>query len=166
MQEKVFESPAVRERLMRLAMDVARRGMASGQSPFGAVLADHRGEVVCEAHNTVRVDTDATAHAEVNVIRIACRKLETIDLAGHIMVSTCEPCPMCAAAIHWARCDAVIYGATIEDAARAGFHELSVGCVELYRSGGSDVRVVNEVLRTHCAALFDEWLSGANPEPY
>ena len=116
--------------------------------------------------NSMAADTDATAHAEVNAIRIACRKLGTIDLSGHVLVTTCEPCPMCAAAIHWARCDAVIFGATIDDAARAGFHELSVGCAELYKGGGSNVRFENEVMRPQCAALLDEWLRGACPHPY
>jgi guanine deaminase len=154
------------ERLMRLVIDEAKRGIASGQSPFGAVIATLAGHLICTAHNTVRASCDATAHAEINAIRDACTKLRTIDLSGHVILTTCEPCPMCAAAIHWARLDQVIYGATIEDAGQAGFRELSVSCRSLYERGGSEVQVRSGILSDPCRALFDEWQRGGAPTPY
>lgn len=145
------------ERWMDLAIEQARAGIAAGQSPFGAVVV--RGEeVVAAGHNEVWRRTDPTAHAEVVAIGRAGPRLGTIDLAGCTLYTTCEPCPMCASAIHWARLDAVVWGATIEDAAAAGFNELHVPAREVYRQGGSRVRIVEGVRRAECAALFGEFL--------
>src|SRR6516165_9769852 len=107
---------------MRLAIRKAQESIAAGQSPFGAVIIKD-GEVVAATHNTVWRDSDPTAHAEVNCIRAAASALRLIDLSGCEMYSTCEPCPMCLSAIHWARIDRVVFGATIADAALAGFNE-------------------------------------------
>lgn len=151
---------------LQLAVQVARSGIAAGQTPFGAVIATAGGEVIVEAHNEVRLSGDITAHAEIVAIRRACQNLGTIDLSGHVIATTCEPCPMCAAAIHWARLDAVIYGATIADAAAAGFNELSVSIHDLYAKGGSGVKIIEGVAHEECRALFEEWKRGPNPKPY
>ena len=146
------------DRWMREAIEAARRGIASGQSPFGAVIV--RGEmVVATGHNEVWSRTDPTAHAEVVCIQNACRAIGSIDLRGCEMYTTTEPCPMCAAAIHWGRLDAVHYGATIADAMEAGFNELTLSIEQVYSIGGSGVRaapVKGEAARD-CAALFAEW---------
>ncbi len=152
--------------LMQRAIEVCRSGIAAGQSPFGAVIARSDGEIICEVHNAVRADTDPTAHAEINAIREASRRLGTMNLIGHFIVTTCEPCPMCAAAIHWARLDAVVFGATIQDAREARFSELTVSTEQLYDLGQSHVKVFPFVMRNQCRRLFDEWLSGPNPDPY
>jgi guanine deaminase len=152
--------------LMRQAIEVCKKGIAGGDSPFGALVATAGGEVLLAAHNTVRSSCDATAHAEINAIRGACAKLKSTKLAGHILVSTCEPCPMCAAAIHWAKLDAVVYGASIADAQAAGFSELSVSSEALYEQGESHVAVHPHILREECLALFELWKRGPNPRPY
>jgi len=150
---------------MTRAIEQARRGMAAGQSPFGAVVV--RGdELVAGGHNEVWKRCDPTAHAEVVAIQRAAARLQTIDLSGCEIYTTCEPCPMCAAAIHWCRLDAVYYGATIADAQQAGFNELMFPAAELYRRGGSGVRVAGDVLREACAALFSDWLSRADHRAY
>ncbi|MHC4695622.1 MAG: nucleoside deaminase [Planctomycetota bacterium] len=154
------------EELIKRAIEAAKRGIAAGQAPFGAVIATRAGDVIHEANNTVHSSCDSTAHAEINAIRGACKKLGTIDLRGHVIGATCEPCPMCAAAIHWARLDAVIYGATIADAHRAGFSELSLSCSTLYSRGGSKVTIHPGVLEDRCQALFNAWLSDPNPIAY
>lgn len=141
---------------MSLAIDAARRGIASGQTPFGAVIV-RGGELVATGHNNVWSWTDPSAHAEVVCIRGAAKAMGAIDLVGCEMYTTCEPCPMCAAAIHWANLDAVHFGARIGDAAAAGFRELTVPIEELYSMGGSEVRIGAEVMRAECARLFDEW---------
>ncbi len=158
--------PLDADRLMREAIAVCQRGILAGQSPFGAVIANRRGEVIHAAHNGVRSECDPTAHAEVVAIRAACRQLETIDLSGHVMVSTCEPCPMCASAIHWSRLDAVVFGARISDARAAGFNELDLPIEFLFETGKSTVEVLTDVLRDECAALFSQWRSGPNPATY
>src|SRR5512137_1223567 len=106
---------------MRMAITKAEEGIASGQTPFGACIV-RQGQVLACAHNTVWAGTDATAHAEINALREACRCAETIDLTGSVVYSTCEPCPMCLSACLWARVSRVIFGARIEDAARYGFN--------------------------------------------
>jgi tRNA(Arg) A34 adenosine deaminase TadA len=144
--------------LMRLAIQRARQGIAAGQSPFGSVLA-REGIVVAATHNTVRLDTDPTAHAEVNCLRAAAHQLQTIDLSGCVLYSTCEPCPMCLGAIHWAKVDRVCFGATIGHAARAGFAELQVAAASLASLGKSRLIVEGDCLADECAQLFDDWLA-------
>lgn len=147
--------------LMHLAIEKCRRGLALGQSPFGCAIARH-GEILSCSHNTVVLTTDITAHAEVNAIREACHKIGDIFLDGAIVATTCEPCPMCMAALHWARVETVYYGATIADADTAGFNELQLPAAELLRLGGSKLKLVPKVLTKECCQLFDEWK--ANPQ--
>jgi guanine deaminase len=141
---------------MLAAIDKAKEGIAAGQSPFGATIV-RDGKIVASTHNTVWRDTDPTAHAEVNCIRRAAEALQTIDLSGCQMYSTCEPCPMCLAAIHWSKIDRVVYGATIADAARAGFCELHVDARVLAEMGKSPLKVESGLLRLECAELFEIW---------
>lgn len=145
------------EKWMRIAIEEARAGIAAGQSPFGATIV-RGGELVARGHNEVWRTTDPTAHAEVVVIRRAAAALRSIDLRGCTMYTTCEPCPMCASAIHWSKLDAVCFGATIEDAQGAGFSELTVPIGEIYRRGGSPVRLLPRALEGECAELFRAWL--------
>lgn len=147
--------------LMQLAVEKCREGLARGQSPFGCAIALEE-EVIAVAHNTVSLTTDITAHAEVNAVRAGCQHTGEIFLAGATVATTCEPCPMCMAALHWARVETVYYGAGISDAKRAGFNELQVPASELIRIGGSKLQLEGGVLRDECRELFDQWL--ANPD--
>jgi guanine deaminase len=153
------------DELMRKAIAVTREGIAYGQSPFGSIIVKG-GEVVALTHNTVWRDTDPTAHAEVNCLRAAARALATIDLKGCTLYSTCEPCPMCLAAIHWAKVDRVVFGATIDDAASAGFSELRIPAEKLAEMGGSPLKVEGGLLREECAGLFDEWKKAGKSRSY
>ncbi|TCZ55119.1 nucleoside deaminase [Roseicella aquatilis] len=109
-------------RHMRRALRLACDSVAAGGGPFGAVIA--RGEeVVAEGGNRVTLDLDPTAHAEVTAIRRACRALGRFELRGLVLYSSCEPCPMCLAAIHWARLDGAHFAGTRQDAAAAGFDD-------------------------------------------
>jgi tRNA(Arg) A34 adenosine deaminase TadA len=146
---------------MRLAIDKCRQGLALGQSPFGCAIA-RNGEILSCSHNTVVLTTDITAHAEVNAIREACRDSGNMLLDGAIVATTCEPCPMCMAALHWSRVDTVYYGATIADADSAGFNELQLSAAELLRLGGSKLKLIPKVLPEECKELFAEWK--ANPK--
>jgi tRNA(Arg) A34 adenosine deaminase TadA len=141
---------------MRLAVEKCRAGIAAGQSPFGtAVVRD--GQVLAVTHNTVLRDNDPTAHAEVNGIRAAAAALRTIHLGGCTLYTTCEPCPMCLAAIHWAKIARVVYGATIADATAAGYSELAIPAAEMVRLGGSPLKVEVGPLRDECRDLFRLW---------
>jgi guanine deaminase len=150
---------------MRLAIRVAQRGIAAGQTPFGAVVV-RGGAVAAEGHNTVWRDTDPTAHAEVVAVRRAAAALGRIDLGGCVMYTTCEPCPMCLSAIHWSKIDVVYFGATIADAQAAGFHELCVAAKVLAEMGGSPLRVEGGLVRAECADLFAQWKAAGLSAPY
>lgn len=153
------------EQYMRAAIAKAREGIAAGQSPFGSVIV-RGGKIVAAAHNTVWRDTDPTAHAEVNNIRAAARALATIDLSSCILYTTCEPCPMCLSAIHWAKISRVVYGASIADAAAAGFSELRIDAQRLAEMGGSSLRVESGLLTEECRALFAEFLRTGKAKTY
>jgi len=145
---------------MRMAIEKARDGVAADQSPFGACIVRDGRVLACE-HNVVWRTTDSTAHAEITAIRAACRAVKDVKLTGSTIYSTTEPCPMCFAAIHWAGISRIVYGASIADAARAGFGELTISNFEMKRLGGSGVEIVPAILAPEAAALFNEWL--ANP---
>lgn len=153
------------EQHMQSAIEIARSGIAVGQTPFGAVIVrDDR--IIAAAHNTVWATTDITAHAEVNAIRAACRDLKTVDLSGCDMYTTCEPCPMCLAAIHWARIGTVYCGAAINDANDAGFNELTISAEDMVRLGGSELRVRPGLLADKCVDLFRTWRSRTDRKSY
>ena len=151
--------------LMQIAIETCREGISRGQSPFGCAIAIG-GKLVARAHNTVVLSTDITAHAEVNAIRQGCQTVNDIFLENAIVATTCEPCPMCMAALHWARVDTVYYGATIADAGTAGFNELSLSAAELLQTGGSSVKLHSDLLADECRQLFAEWQTNANRRPY
>lgn len=141
---------------MALAIRAARAGVKKGQSPFGCVIV-RQGKVVARAHNTVWQSCDATAHAEVNAIRQACCKLGTIDLSGCTLYTTCEPCPMCYSAAHWARVSRIVYGAEIADAQAAGFNELVISAERMRKFSGDEMELVPDFMRNECRELFAEW---------
>jgi tRNA(Arg) A34 adenosine deaminase TadA len=153
------------EHWMRLAIETSRRGIEAGQSPFGAVIVKGD-ELVVAAHNVVWLETDATAHAEVNAIRLACRKLGTIDLRGCRIYSTTEPCPMCFAACHWAKLDQIYFGTSIPDANASGFSELFISNQQMKDQGRSPIGITPNVLRDEAAELFRLWQAKAGRKVY
>jgi guanine deaminase len=145
------------EELMRLAIEKTRAGFAAGNSPFGCAIAQGD-KVIATAHNTVLTTIDSTAHAEVNAIRAGCKHSGKIFLEGAIAATTCEPCPMCMAALHWARVDTVYFGASVQDAADAGFNELYIDAAQILSMGGSKVKLIGGVLPEECRQLFHDWI--------
>src|ERR1700750_1681989 len=105
-------------RFMQQAIDLATENVTSGRGgPFGCVIVKD-GEVVATGSNQVTASNDPTAHAEVTAIRNACQKLGTFVLDGCDVYTSCEPCPMCLAALYWSRCRAIYYGNDAADAAK------------------------------------------------
>jgi guanine deaminase len=100
---------------------------------------------------------DATAHAEINAIRKACRRLRTHDLSGSAIYSTTEPRPMGFSAVHWARTGTIVYGTNIADARRTGFHELEISDRRLKALGRSPIAIIGDFLRPECLELFERW---------
>lgn len=147
------------------AVQMAQKGIAAGQTPFGAAVV-RNGDIVAEGHNCVWLTGDPTAHAEIVAIRLAAAALKSIALAGCEMYTTCQPCPMCLSAIHWSKIGAVYYGASIADAQAAGFCELCFPAKELARLGGSSLRVEEGLLRSECVDLFAQWKAAGLSKPY
>lgn len=104
---------------IRLAVENVERNESG---PFGAVIV-RAGIVIGRGQNHVTSTNDPTAHAEVVAIRDACSHLKVISLAGCEIYTSCEPCPLCLAAIYWSRLDRIYYAATCDDAAKAGFRD-------------------------------------------
>jgi guanine deaminase len=110
------------EEWLAKAVRLATDNVASGGGPFGAIVV-REGEVIATGTNQVTPTLDPTAHAEVVAIRNACKAIGDFKLTGCVLVSSCEPCPLCLSASLWARLDRVIYGADRDDAAKAGFDD-------------------------------------------
>ncbi|MDU1903310.1 MAG: nucleoside deaminase [Dysgonomonas sp.] len=107
---------------MQRAIKLAEISVENGGGPFGAVIIKD-GEIVAEGSNCVTLNNDPTAHAEVSVIRKACSILNTFDLSGCEIYTSCEPCPMCLSAIYWAHIDYIYYGCSKDDAKDIGFDD-------------------------------------------
>jgi len=113
--------------------------------------------VLAVAHNCVFSSTDITCHAEIAAIREACSVTGDVHLTGAICYATCEPCPMCFAACHWADIARLVYGAEIQDAAGLGFRELTIPDRTMKEVGGSGIEITGGFLRDECLSLFAEW---------
>ena len=149
---------------MEHALAIGRQGIDAGQTPFGACIT--RGDsILTTAHNDVRGETDITAHAEICALRKACRLVHDIDLSGATIYSTTEPCPMCFAAIHWARIDRIVFGARIADAARYGFNELLLTNQWLRQQADLSIEIVPDLMRDEALGLFEYWQSSGG-KPY
>ena len=111
------------EKFLKMAINLAKKSAKNGLGgPFGAVIVKN-GKVIAKAHNSVVPCSDPTAHAEVNAIREACKKLKDFELKDCIIYASAEPCPMCLGAIYWARPKALYYAADKKLAAKAGFDD-------------------------------------------
>ena len=152
-------------KFMKLAIEKAEEGIRKGQTPFGACIV-RDSEVISLAHNTVWQDIDSTSHAEINAIRLACKKLNSIDLSGCTVYATTEPCPMCFGACHWARILRIVYGSSIEDSKEFGFNELVVSNSSMKSIGQTSVEVIGGFARKECLRLFKLWDHRKTKRPY
>lgn len=153
------------ESFMKMAIALAEENAKTGNGgPFGALVVKD-GEIVGRGANHVTTANDPTAHAEVNAIRDACKNLNTFQLDGCELYSSCEPCPMCLGAIYWARLDKLYYSATRNDAADAGFDDSFIY---------DQMNIPNEErsLNIECISLqsaqkvFDDWKKNTEKTPY
>lgn len=136
---------------MRVALEAARRAGLAGEPPIGACLV-RGGQVLGTASNCVISELDITAHAEIALIRDACRRQRTLDLSGCEIFSTVEPCPMCFAASHYARIGRIVFGASLEDL------QALTGSEMLSRPApGQGPQLVGDCLRRESLALLEQW---------
>jgi guanine deaminase len=142
---------------LREAIRLSCEMMEAGEGgPFGAVVV-RNGEIVGRGWNRVTSTNDPTAHAEIVAIRDACQRLGTFSLAGCEIYSSCEPCPMCFAAICWARLDRIYYAATSKDATAAGFDDAPFYEQLTLPPGERSIQMVQDLRQEACEA-FAAWM--------
>lgn len=147
-------------RFLRRSFEVARRAMAHGNHPFGAVLVDASGNVLLEAENGYMPLHDGTAHAERLLATKACTTLDAETLRQATMYSSAEPCAMCAGAIYWAGIGRLVYGLSEHRLGQlTGNHPenptLNLPCREVFASGQRPTEVVGPLLEDEAAALHE-----------
>jgi guanine deaminase len=154
-------NPVFMEKAIALAVENVTSG-AGG--PFGAVIV-REGSIIATGANLVTATNDPTAHAEIVAIRNACTALSTFQLSGCHIYTSCEPCPMCLAAIYWARCDAIFYGSCAADAAAAGFDDAFLHEEMKLPLGQRAILAVN-LLREQAISSFHAWRAHAGRIDY
>ena len=147
-QQKIF---------MRRAIELSRQKMNENcGGPFGAVIV-RQGELIAEGWNKVTSSTDPTAHAEIIAIRAACIAIGDFSLKGCEIYTSCEPCPMCLAAIYWAHLDSIYYANTRKDAATIGFYDdfiyREISLPETERS-----KPITRILPEEAKIIFKDWI--------
>ena len=144
------------ELFMRKAIQLANESVSRGGGPFGAVIVKD-GKIIAESANSVTLDNDPTAHAEINAIRQACLKLKTFDLTGCDIYTSCEPCPMCLGAIYWAHISHIFYGNSREDAAKINFADDFI-YEEFGKSLSNRTVPITQMLREEAQETFSLWM--------
>jgi tRNA(adenine34) deaminase len=137
------------EDFMCLALEEAKKG----DTPYGAVIVKDN-EVVAAAYNTVKRDSDPSAHAEINVIRSLTTKLKNPSLEGYTIYTTGEPCPMCATACIWTGISEIVYGASIQDLISVNQSQINISCEEVIAKSFREIKVTKGVLKEECLQLF------------
>ncbi len=107
---------------MNRAIELSINNIKNNGGPFGCVIV-HNNKIIAEGVNRVTSNNDPTAHAEIVAIRDACKKLDTFNLQGTQLYTSCEPCPMCLSAMYWAHIDKIFYGNSRNDAAKINFDD-------------------------------------------
>jgi tRNA(Arg) A34 adenosine deaminase TadA len=158
-------SAAQHARFLQEAIALARQGMRSNSGgPFGAVIVQDS-SIIGRGWNQVTSTNDPTAHAEIVAIREACQQLRTFQLAGSVLYASCEPCPMCLAAIYWARIEGVHFAAAGSAAAAAGFDDEFIRRELLLPLAARRLPLTVHP-SAEAAALFEEWRGRNDKIPY
>ncbi len=144
------------KKFMRRAIELAQKGIeANAGGPFGAVVVKD-GEIISEGWNQVTSTNDPTAHAEVVAIRAACEKLQSFQLDGCVLYTSCEPCPMCLGAIYWARPEKMFFACTRQDAANVGFDDHFIYDEIILPVEQRHIKSLN-FLREEGLTVFENW---------
>lgn len=143
---------------------MSEESVRNGGGPFGAIIAKD-GVMIAEASNSVTIDSDPTAHAEVNAIRKACQRLATFSLEGCEIFCSCEPCPMCFGAIYWARISKIYYSNNRKDAAAIGFSDDFI-YEEISESPAQREKPMVEFMPEEGKRAFQMWADNADKQRY
>ena len=142
-------------KFMRKAIALSGRSVDKGGGPFGAVIVKD-GKIIASASNQVTLNNDPTAHAEIQAIRKACKKLKTFDLSDCKLYTSCEPCPMCLSAIYWARINQYYFANNKQDAGKIGFDDAFIYS-ELKKPSGQRSIQQKQILREEALVVFEKW---------
>ena len=141
---------------MKIADELAKENLETNDGgPFGACIVKDN-KIIGKGNNQVLKSSDPTAHAEINAIRDACKNINSYDLSGCILYTSCYPCPMCLSAIIWANIDEVYYGNTKEDADNIGFRDEFI--YEYIKNGGNLLKLEN-IDRKETIKTFNEFMN-------
>jgi len=140
---------------MLIAIALSLNSVKNNGGPFGAVIVKD-GKIISQASNSVTLDNDPTAHAEINAIRAACSALQSFDLSGCTMYTSCEPCPMCLGAIYWARIDQIFYANSRTDAKKIGFDDSFI-YDEIKKSMPERSIPTIQIMQKEAAKAFEAW---------
>lgn len=139
---------------MKTAIELAKTSLRTGNYGFGTVIT-REGSIIAQAYDTEGTESDCTAHAEINAIRGASKKLGK-NLEGCTLISTHEPCPMCASTIVWSGIKTVVFGYSIADAVRQGRNRIEIPCQEIFNRSGAGIEIQTGILQDECAVLYNE----------
>jgi guanine deaminase len=157
--------PDAPQQWMRQAIELAIENVRLERGgPFGALVVKD-GRLISTGVNLVTSTNDPTAHAEVTAIRKACRELNSFQLSGCELYTSCEPCPMCLGAIYWARPDCFYFACSREDAARYGFDDAFI-YQELCRQHAERTILCQRLIGDEGARPFEEWMRSPKKIPY
>jgi guanine deaminase len=142
---------------LRLAIRLSIENMQANEGgPFGAIVVQN-GTIIGKGWNRVTSTNDPTAHAEIVAIRDACSRLGNYSLAGCELYASCEPCPLCLAAIYWSRLEHVYFAASCQDAAAAGFDD-QIFYEEIKKPMNERKIVMLQALREEALVAFESWI--------
>lgn len=155
---------SIHEEFMQLAIDLSVESVKNNGGPFGAVIVK-AGKIIAKSSNSVTVDNDPTAHAEVNTIRKAAKALNTFDLSGCTIYTSCEPCPMCLGAIYWSRIDKIYFANTKLDAKEIGFDDSFI-YDEIDKPYKNRTVETVQILRDKALIAFQNWSQKTDKTEY
>ena len=139
-------------------MEEAIQEAKKANTLYGAVLVGNGYfETVARASNTVKQDSDVSAHAELNLIRDFCKQNKLTNLENYTLVTTCEPCPMCAATAVWAKVSRIIFGLSIKDLIEKGESQIDISCKQIIQKSNVKIEVVEYFVREEVDTWYKEW---------
>jgi tRNA(Arg) A34 adenosine deaminase TadA len=141
------------EEFMLEALEEAKKG----NTLYGAVLVGNGSfETVARAFNTVKQDSDVSAHAELNLIRDFCKENKILNLENYTLYTTCEPCPMCATTAVWVKVSRIVFGLSIKDLIEKGESQIAISCKEIIEKSSVKIKVVEGVLKEEVNKWYEE----------
>lgn len=144
-----YDTPS--KSIMQRAIDLAKQN--KGGHAVAAIIVKN-GEIISEAYTTLNIDKDPTCHAEINAIRMACKKLNSRFLDGCVLYTTFEPCPMCTSAAIWAKMKGIVYGASMEDETEKCPQRIKINCSEIINRGTPKLELYQNFMREECTKLL------------